>query len=138
MNHGKQLPDQVDTVAPDGSAVRVLLDVARGSMIHVELAAGETSVAVWHRTVDELWYFVAGTGRMWLRDRDRSEMIDICAGMSVRIPCRTHFQFSSAGPGPLAAIAVTMPPWPGDGEAVRSDAPWREPTVAPGPGLAAE
>ena len=38
--------------------------------------------------------------------------------MCLTIPLGTHFQFRSLGPGPLAAVAVTMPPWPGPDEAV--------------------
>lgn len=40
----------------------------------------------------------------------------------------THFQFRSFGDAPLAAIGVTMPPWPGDGEAVIVSGEWA-PTV---------
>jgi mannose-6-phosphate isomerase-like protein (cupin superfamily) len=55
--------------------------------------------------------------------------------VSVSIPAGTRFQFrSTGGGGPLVAIAVTMPPWPGDGEAARTEGPW-VPTVAAGPGL---
>ena len=61
-----KLPEEPDVVAPDGSAVRILERVSRGSMAHFELAAGATSLAVRHRTVEELWYFVSGRGEMWL------------------------------------------------------------------------
>lgn len=49
----KRLAIHPDAVAPDGSAVRVLLATGRGSVAHFELAPGETSVAVAHRTVEE-------------------------------------------------------------------------------------
>jgi mannose-6-phosphate isomerase-like protein (cupin superfamily) len=136
MHNARRLPERADVVAPDGSAVRILLDVRRGSMAHFELAAGETSVAVRHRSVDELWYFVGGRGEMWLRDDAAAEVVAVEPGVCVRIPCGTHFQFASFGPDALAAIGVTMPPWPGDGEAIRSDGTWRAATVPPGPGLA--
>jgi mannose-6-phosphate isomerase-like protein (cupin superfamily) len=42
----------------------------------------------------------------------------------VTIPLGTHFQFRSLGNEPLAAVAVTMPPWPGDGEAYEVAGPW--------------
>ena len=38
-------------------------------------------------------------------------------GVCLVIPVRTAFQFRSLGPGTLAILAVTMPPWPGDDEA---------------------
>ena len=39
-------------------------------------------------------------------------------GTCVSIPAGTHFQAAAAASdGPLAAVGVTMPPWPGDDEA---------------------
>jgi mannose-6-phosphate isomerase-like protein (cupin superfamily) len=50
----------------------------------------------------------------------------------VAIRCGTRFQFRATDD--LDVYAVTMPPWPGDGEAIRVDGPWT-PTLRPGPGL---
>ena len=50
----KRLPARRDLVAADGSDVRVLLSLSGGSTAHFELAAGQTSKAVAHRTVDEI------------------------------------------------------------------------------------
>jgi len=55
-----RLPAAPDAIAPDGSAVRMLLRLGGGSLAHFELEAGRTSLAVAHRTVDELWYFEIG------------------------------------------------------------------------------
>ncbi len=90
------------------------LYTAGGSMTRFSLPPFAVSRAVAHRTVYEIWYFVAGNGRMWLRSGDRSTVIDVAAGLSVAIPAGTAFQFRSDGAGPLQAIGVTMPPWPGD------------------------
>jgi hypothetical protein len=65
----RQLPEVPDAVAPDGSDVRVLLRLGRGSTAHFELAPGRAG---------------------------------------------THFQFRADAAGPLTAVGVTMPPWPGD------------------------
>jgi mannose-6-phosphate isomerase-like protein (cupin superfamily) len=131
----KMLPEQRDAVAPDGSDVRLLIGLTGGGLAHFELAPGETSVAVHHRTVEEIWYFVSGRGEMWRRQDDVDDTANVEAGVCITIPLGTHFQFRSYGPDSLAAIGVTMPPWPGDGEAIRSEGPWPA-TVAPGPGLA--
>ena len=126
----KRLPSQPDAIAPDGSAVRVLLSLAGGSMAVFELAAGETSAAVRHRTVEELWYFLGGRGEMWRRDADGSQAVDaVEAGVSLDIPLGTTFQFRAVGDEPLRAVGVTMPPWPGEGEAVVVAGRW-EPTAA--------
>jgi mannose-6-phosphate isomerase-like protein (cupin superfamily) len=130
-----RLGAEPDATAPDGSAVRLLLARAGGSMAHFELPAGAVSLAVRHRTVEEIWFVVAGRGRMWRRLGADEAIVDLAPGTSVTIPVGTAFQFRADGPEPLAAVGVTMPPWPGDGEAVRTDGPWT-PTVAPGPGLA--
>jgi mannose-6-phosphate isomerase-like protein (cupin superfamily) len=72
---------------------------------------------------------------MWRRLGDDEAVVDLAPGTSLTIPVGTAFQFRADGPEPLAAVGVTMPPWPGDGEAVRSEGPWT-PTVEAGPGLA--
>ena len=57
MNEGfdtRQLPGEPDALAPDGSDVRVLLQLSRGSMAHFELGAGRVSRPVAHRSVDEI------------------------------------------------------------------------------------
>lgn len=113
-----------EVVAPDGSAVRVLVHTASGSMARFSLPAFAVSRAVVHRTVDEVWYFLAGTGRMWLRAGDREATVDVTAGMSVAIPVGTAFQFRSDSAEQLQAIGVTMPPWPGEGEALPAEGPW--------------
>jgi mannose-6-phosphate isomerase-like protein (cupin superfamily) len=129
----KRLPAAPDAIAPDGSDVRILLGVAGGGMAHFELAAGQTSVAVRHRTVEEVWFFVGGRGQMWRRDVSGEERIDdVEAGVSLDIPLGTTFQFRAAPEAPLRAIGATMPPWPGGGEAILAEGPWA-PTVAPGP-----
>jgi mannose-6-phosphate isomerase-like protein (cupin superfamily) len=118
------LPAAVDAVAPDGSDVRLLLGVAGGGLAHFELGPGRTSAAVTHRTVEEVWYFLTGQGEMWRRQGDDTEIVAVHPGRCITIPLGTQFQFRSTGSVPLAAIGATMPPWPGDGEAMVVDGPW--------------
>jgi mannose-6-phosphate isomerase-like protein (cupin superfamily) len=119
-----QLPDRPDVTAPDGSDVRVLLELAGGGMAHFELAAGRTSKAVVHRTVDEIWYVVGGRGEMWRASGGDAAVVDLRRGACLTIPVGTRFQFRSVGPGPLAVVGVTMPPWPGEDEAIVVAGPW--------------
>ena len=121
----KLLPTQHDAIAPDGSLVRLLLSLAGGSMAHFELGAGEVSRAQQHRTVSEIWYVVSGLGRMWRRqDGFEPRETDLRAGVALTIPVGTSFQFRNTGREPLAAIGITMPPWPGEDEAVEVNGPW--------------
>jgi mannose-6-phosphate isomerase-like protein (cupin superfamily) len=128
----KRLPVQPDAVAPDGSDVRVLPGVVGGGLAHFELGPNQTSVAVVHRTVEEIWYFLQGRGEMWRRLGERAEIVEVGTGVCITIPLGTEFQFRSFGYESLAAIGATTPPWPGSGEATLVDGCW-EPTVAPGP-----
>jgi mannose-6-phosphate isomerase-like protein (cupin superfamily) len=97
-----------------------------------EIGPGETSVAVAHRTVEEIWYFVRGRGQMWRRRAGHEEVVDVEAGTCLTIPLGTEFQFRSLGYEPLAAIGATIPPWPGSGEAMIVEGRWT-PTLEPGP-----
>ncbi|HEX5794312.1 MAG TPA: cupin domain-containing protein [Geminicoccaceae bacterium] len=124
----RTLAAPADVIAPDGCEVRILALGARGSMAHFTLLPGQVSRAVVHRTVEELWYFLTGTGRMWRRLGDREEIAPVGPGVSLAIPTGTRFQLHNDGASPLAAVAVTMPPWPGEDEARLVEGPW-PPTV---------
>jgi mannose-6-phosphate isomerase-like protein (cupin superfamily) len=94
-------------------------------MAHFELSPGQTSTAVTHRSVDEIWFFLSGRGEMWRKQTEHAEsVISVEAGVCVTIPLGTHFQFKSIGAEPLRAVGVTMPPWPGDDEAVVVQGRW--------------
>ena len=99
-----------DVVATDGCEVRVLCALPRGAMAVFTLAPGRVARAVAHRTVEEIWVVIR------------------VRGVSISIPTGTQFQLRSDGEEPLEAIAVTMPPWPGDGEAYIVAGKWA-PTV---------
>ena len=119
-----QRPGTRDVVAPDGSDVRVLLQLGRGGMAHFQLGAGRVSRAVAHHSVDEIWYILYGEGQMWRRQAQRQETVPLLPGTCVSIPAGTHFQFRADGSGPLAAVGVTMPPWPGPDEAYEVPGTW--------------
>jgi mannose-6-phosphate isomerase-like protein (cupin superfamily) len=82
------------------------------------------SAAVTHRTVEELWYVVSGQGAMWRRDAQQESVTPLAPGLCLSLPLGTAFQFRCEGDVPLVAVAVTMPPWPGEGEAVLVAGPW--------------
>jgi mannose-6-phosphate isomerase-like protein (cupin superfamily) len=121
----KCLPRERDVVAPDGSDVRVLLTLAGGGLAHFTLSPGQTSTAVTHRTVEEVWYVLSGRGEMWRKQRGREEVVAMEPGVCLTVPLGTHFQFRTLGTEALAAIGVTIPPWPGDGEAVLVAGKWK-------------
>ena len=98
--------------APDGSHVRELLSLPSGSAAHFELAPGAVSRAGRHRAVDEIWFILAGRGEMWRRDGSFREVVELVHGLCLTTPVDASFQFRAHRDSPLAAFAVTMPPWP--------------------------
>lgn len=119
-----KLASRPSETASDGSALRPLLGVAGGTMAHFEIAAGETSRAVAHRTVDELWFVVSGSGELWLQQASRQEVVALEPGVCAALPRGTRFQFRASEAEAVAIVAVTIPRWPGDVEAELVDGPW--------------
>ena len=103
--------------APDGSSVLPLLSLPSGGMAVFELPAGQVSRAVRHRSVDEIWLVLAGTGAMWRKLEAQEDIVALEEGVCISIPAGTAFQFRCDGNASLRIVATTMPPWPGEGEA---------------------
>lgn len=120
----RQISDAVLVRAPDGSDVRILCAVAAGSSAVFILPPGAVARAVVHRTVEEIWYVVAGEGRLWRRRGEHEEIVELLPGVSLTIPVGTEFQFRNDGNAPLEIFGVTMPPWPGENEAQRGGGKW--------------
>jgi mannose-6-phosphate isomerase-like protein (cupin superfamily) len=120
----KHLPEKHDTIAPDDSLIRVLVRSGRGSMAHGTLPPRGVSRAITHRTVEEIWYVTEGRGQVWRKQGQREVEIDVGPGTSLSIPPGTHFQFRTVGDKPLRFIMCTMPPWPGEDEAIRVPDHW--------------
>ena len=121
MFETRHLPERYDDIAPDGSEIRLLAGMTSGGMCHCTLPVGRTSRPVYHRTVEEIWYFMGGQGQVWRKQDKQEQVLDVQPGMCVTIPTGTHFQFRNIGQAPLEFIIVTMPPWPGEGEAAKLD-----------------
>lgn len=119
------LPNRPDVAAPDGSEVRLLAAGARGGMAAFDLAPGQVARAVRHRTVEEIWFVAEGRGRIWMQEKPGQErIVDLTPGLSLAIPTGVSFQFRNDGEARLRVIGVTMPPWPGAGEAEFVDGRW--------------
>ena len=119
-----QLPDRYTVIAPDGSEIRELLTMKGGSMVHCKLPPGAISMAVVHQTVEEVWYFLKGSGQVWRKRGDQETTVEVESGMCIDIELGTHFQFRNTGNEDLCFIISTIPPWPGGGEAMRVQDHW--------------
>ena len=126
-----------DVIAPDGSEIRLLIDrrhrAEGASMVEVVLPPGQVSRPVYHRTVEEIWYILEGTGQVWRCPPDVDDPGDptevaalpVQPGDALAIPVGWRFQFR-ADPAPdngaeLRFLCVTLPPWPGPDEAQPAD-----------------
>ena len=114
---------QPDTIAPDGSEIRLLAIGEHGathaSLCEVRLSPGGVSRPIAHRSVEEIWYVLQGRGKVWRSPPGtRLTPIDLTPGDSVVIPRGWHFQFSANVDGELRFLCYTSPPWPGPDEAV--------------------
>lgn len=115
----RKLPREYTVLAPDGSEIRELVAVKGGSMVHCTLPPGAISMAVKHLTVEEVWYFIEGQGQVWRKSESAESVLDVHPGVSLSIEVGTHFQFYNTGAENLCFVIVTLPPWPGEQEAVR-------------------
>jgi mannose-6-phosphate isomerase-like protein (cupin superfamily) len=120
----KQLGQNFDAIAPDGSEIRLLPELAAGSMVHCQLPSGMVTQAVSHRSVEELWYVLSGKGEIWRKRGEQEEITRLEAGVAITIPLGTTFQFRNIGELPLEMILVTMPPWSGSEEAILQSNYW--------------
>jgi len=108
-----------DAIAPDGSEIMFLVgDARRASLVEVRLPAGSTSRPVRHRTVEEIWYFLAGEGKVWRCPPDCGPLLEeVRPGRTLVIPTGCAFQFQAGSGADLRFLCYTSPPWPGADEA---------------------
>lgn len=120
-----RIKEKCDYFAPDSSEIYLLSEGTLGGLCKCVLPAGKTSLAVLHKTVEEIWYFLAGEGEMWRQGFCGDKPAKVYEGTSLFIPPHTAFQFRNTGKTPLEAIITTLPPWPGSDEAVSARGFWQ-------------
>ncbi len=120
----RKCPATPDAIAPDGSAVRILLTLPGASTATFELPPDAVSIPVRHRSVDEIWFVLRGTGEIWRQQGNREDVLVLEPDTCLTIPLGTAFQFRCTGPEPLVIFGVTMPPWPGEDEAFPVEGKW--------------
>ncbi len=120
----RPFPELPDARSPAGAEIRYLMEGPTGNMIHSTVPPGQVNRATVHGTVNEFWHVLASTGELWRRDESGDEVTALTPGVSIDIPVGTSFQYRCTGSVPLRFVCVTMPPWPGDGEATLVDGPW--------------
>lgn len=112
-----KLPQEPNYLAPDGSEIRLLVSTPRAGLVHCRLPPLTVTKPVWHRTVEEIWYCVSGSGELWRCYGSTEQVTRLEPGVSVLIGFQERFQFR-AFDDPLELILATVPGWPGPEEAV--------------------
>ena len=118
-----------DVMAPDGSEIRFLINSGNGatksSLVEVVLGSDQVTRPVRHQMVEETWYVLNGTGKIWRCPPNIEPVLvpatDVRPGDSLVIPTGWTFQFQAGPNGPLQFLCHTTPPWPGNDEAVVVD-----------------
>ena len=125
MTDDLNINDVGEIIAPDGLRVRPLIATKRGSMAEFRLAPGLIGRTIKHRTIEEIWYVVAGDGWIWRETTNAGEPVLLASGSNFHVPPGCAFQIR-AGAEELVVIATTMPPWPGDDEVevLENAGPW--------------
>ena len=119
-----------DAAAPDGSEIRSLIGEShaarKASLVEVTLPAGQISKPVYHRTVEEIWYILEGTGQVWrcppTSAQGKVPPVPVSPGDALTIPTGWRYQFSADADAPLRFLCYTCPPWPGPDEAQPAEA----------------
>jgi len=104
------LTERESFITADGSAIRELAHPAwtaaqNQSLAEASVQAGEETSEHYHPRSEELYYFVAGEGRMRL-DRDETQ---VTAGDCVVIPPGTPHKLWNTGTEPLILLCCCAP-----------------------------
>jgi mannose-6-phosphate isomerase-like protein (cupin superfamily) len=111
--HLSKLDDLEPFTTLDGSTIREIAGVGGASSApagHQSLAeatvpVGGRTIAHYHRTTEELYFFTAGRGRMALGDEER----EVSAGDCVVIPPGAIHGLVNAGDEPLVLLCCCSP-----------------------------
>jgi len=94
-------------------------------MVEGLVKPGERTGCVSHRTIEELWYIIKGTGNFhrMTPDGGSEETSEVAPGDALLIPTGYRFWVENTGSDDLTFLCCGTPPWPGDQEAVIWDEP---------------
>ena len=108
----------------DGSIIRELLAhrnscIQRQSLAEARLPAGKSTTPHYHSLTEEIYYILAGTGRM--RVGNHTSMVK--PGDAIAIPPGEIHQITNLGPSELKFICCCAPPYEHDDTVLDAAAP---------------
>ena len=125
-----------DYIAPDGLEVYLgagirpakdIIHIGDADIARFEAPPGFVGKAVTHKTVDEIWYCLEGSGEIAVKEKADGEWEELALtpGVSVSLPLGSHFQVRNTGSHQLKILGVTTPHWPADpSEALEVERYW--------------
>jgi mannose-6-phosphate isomerase-like protein (cupin superfamily) len=110
--HVSQLEDATPFESSDSSMIRELagrvsLPSRAQSLAEATIPVGAATDEHYHPVSEELYYFVAGSGRMRLEDEER----DVRPGDCVLIAPGAIHKLVNTGDEPLRLLCCCAPPW---------------------------
>jgi mannose-6-phosphate isomerase-like protein (cupin superfamily) len=100
-----------------------LVSGERSTLMLREVAPDACTLAVRHRSVEQLWHVLQGGGMLWRAQDGESRIDKLVAGDSLCIPPGVQFQVRAGDEG-LRALVTSAPGWPGPHEAVAVRGAW--------------
>ena len=108
----------------DGSTIRELMHTERQSLAEAVVAPGQATERHYHRIAEEIYFIVAGAGRMELD----GDVADVGPGDAILIPPGAWHQITALGDSELRLLCCCAPPYAHD------DTYFEQTTGARGPG----
>jgi mannose-6-phosphate isomerase-like protein (cupin superfamily) len=110
--HVANLDELESFITLDGSSIRELAGPAwtparEQSLAEATVPVGGATTAHYHRTIEELYYIVAGTGTMRVGEEERG----VRRGDCIVIPPGAEHKLSNAGAEPLVLLCCCAPPY---------------------------
>jgi mannose-6-phosphate isomerase-like protein (cupin superfamily) len=119
------LADAPDYISPGGaSEIRLLIQLPAGEISHARCPTGKVSAAA---TLDGLWemfYVLAGRGRLWRSSHDYDGTIALWPGRWAAMPPGTAYQFRAEVEADLVFAVFVTPQWQSKLHHIVEDGAW--------------
>lgn len=119
-----QPAERAHGVADDGTEMEFMLQTPRGNNYLCKLPPRFVSRAAVALEVEEIWFFLKGSGLFWLKVDGAEHFLEFGSGTSIYVPQGASMQFRNNTDEEALAHVTTMPPWPGQAAARLTEGPW--------------
>lgn len=111
--------------SPSGaSEIRLLLQRRNGEITHATCPAGKVAQAATVGPLAEMYYVIAGRGRLWRRASGYEGVTRLAPGRWAAMPPGTKFQYRAESDSDLVFLVVVTPKWSADHHQLVEDGRW--------------